>query len=280
MELKFSPYSVFKNSKTPHGLYARTQWMGESTARVKGTVERLVSSICQGQLDNGSWDNSVIKTAENLHTLSLLAPRRLSVGRKAVDWLLEKDYPPMVHISGDRSPYTGLFFKLSREDVKQVYGRKDLLFNRGCSGFVKTGAALYFSGIFGREEEKRVANAFRSLDKVLEIRCGRWCSPACSNNILRAYTSHPKKRNSAQTRKALRHMEEIQTEGGTWKGTPFFYHTFSTVAQSDLASARRQIKRAMARVLRSQNRDGTWGRTNKEFNTFMVLNGLDQQGIL
>jgi hypothetical protein len=280
MDFKYSPYAVFKKSKTPFGLYARATWMGESTVNLNASIERLVNAICKDQRDNGSWSDSVIKTTENLHILSLLAPEKLDVGAKAVDWLLEKEHAPMVHISGDGSPYSGLFFKLSHDDVRQIYGRNDLLFNKGCSGFFKTGAALHFAGIFGQEKDARVSAAFRSLDRALDIRHGRWCSVPCSNNILRAYVSHPKKRHSAQTKTALGSLEKFQTKQGTWKGTPFFYHTFNTVAHSDLASGRRQVKCAMTRILRSQNRDGTWGRANSEFSTFMVLDGLHQQGIL
>lgn len=280
MKLKYSPYGIFKGSTTPYGLYARLNWMSESTAKLKGAAERLAESICRDQLDNGSWGESILETSENLHILSLLAPDRALVGGKAVDWLLEKEYAPMVLISGDGSPYNGLFFRMSRKDTHEIYRRDDLFFNRGCSGFVKTGAALYFSGIFGRKEETRVAGAFKSLDKVLEVRGGRWCSLACSNNILRGYVSHPKKRNSPQTREALAHLEKVQMGTGGWKTIPYFYHTFNTVASSKLPSARRQVERAMSRILRSQNRDGTWGKRHREFKTFMVLDGLHRQGIV
>jgi hypothetical protein len=279
MDFKYSPYTIFSKSKTSYGLYARAQWMSESTAKLKGAVERLVDSIRRSQRKNGSWEDSVVKTTENLHTLSLLAPRRLDYGSKAVDWLLEKEHAPIVHISGDGSPYSGLFFKVGREDTKEIYGRNDLLFNKGCSGFFKTGAALYFSGFHGREKDQRVASAFKSLDKVLNVRRGRWCSLACSNNILRGYVNHPKKRNSSQIKKAIRYLEGIQTKGGDWKGTPYFYRTFNTVARSNLPSARRQIERAIPRILRSQNRDGSWGKSHREFKTFLVLDGLHQQGI-
>lgn len=280
MVLKYSPYAVFRGSRTPYGLYARTNWMGESTAKLKGAVERLADSISGDQRENGSWADSVVKTTENLHVLSLIAPDRVDVGAKGVDWLLEKEHPPIVLISKDGSPYTGLFFEMGPGDTKAIYGRDDLLFNRGCSGFFKTGSALYFSGIFGKEKERRVANAFRSLDKVLEVRGGRWCSLACSNNILRGYVSHPKKQSSAQTRRALSYLEKLQTKAGGWKRIPYFYHSFNTIARSKLPSARRQIERAVPRILRSQNRDGSWGRKHREFRTFMVMDGLHHQGIV
>lgn len=280
MKLKYLPYGIFKESRTPCGLYARRNWMGESTAKLKGVIERVVESICRDQLDNGSWGDSVVNTSENLHILSLLAPERDDVGAKGVDWLLEKEHPPMVLTSGDGSPYTGLFFKMGPGDTKAIYGRDDLFFNRGCSGFVKTGAALYLSGIFGRGEDKRVGSAFKSLDRVLEVRGGRWCSLVCSNNILRGYVTHPRRRDSSQTRKALAYLEKVQAKTGGWERIPYFYHSFNTIASSKLPSARRQIERAMPRILRSQNRDGSWGKRHQEFKTFMVLDGLCRQGIL
>jgi len=280
MELKYSPYTIFKKSKNPYALYARTKWMGESSSLLKSKIQRLTDTLLRSQSRNGSWSDSVVRTVENLYTLSLLSPGNRSVGQKAVDWLLEKDHPPIIYVSGDGSPYSGLFFKVQHDDVKSIYDRRDLPFTRGCSGFFKTGAALYFSGIFGRSDDKRVAAAFKSLDKVLVIRKGKWCNIPCSNNILRGYLSHPCKRDSAQSRKALKVLEEVQTETGGWRGTPFFYQTFNTVAQSNLPGARRQMRRAMDRVARSQNRDGTWGRSNVEFNTFMILDALHRQGVI
>ncbi len=279
MKLKYSPYSVFKRSTTPYGLYARTRWMGETSGELNRRIERLLELLSKRQSDTGSWNDSVVDTVENLYALSLLSPRRSTAAVNAVDWLLEKEHPSTVHISGDGSPYSGLFFRVKRGDTAGIYNRRDLPFNRGCSGFFKSGAALYFSGIFGKQNDPRAEAAFRSLDRVLDTRGGVWCSLPCSNNILRAYVSHPAKRDSRGTRKALKYLEHVQTETGGWKGTPFFYQTFNTVAQSGLPSARRQIERAMNRVSRSQNRDGTWGKTNKEFNTFLVLDGLHRRGI-
>lgn len=280
MELKYEPYAVFKRRSSPYALYARTHWMDEPASKLKDAVKRRVDFLAKSQTKNGSWNHSVVKTVENLYVLSLLAPRGSSIGGRAVDWLLEKDEPPTVRISGDGSPYTGLPFRVGHEDVKQIYTRRDLPFHQGCSGFFKTGAALYFSGIFRRADDERVAIAFRSLDKALQIRGGKWCNVACSGNILRGYVDHPKKRDSVQTKKALKYLEQVQTKSGGWKGTPFFYQTFNTIARSGLPSARRQAKQAMKRVVRSQNPDGTWGRSNTEFNTFMVLDGLHRQGVL
>ena len=280
MELKYSPYAVFKGSRKPYALYAKANWMGERSPSLRDMTKRLIDSLCQKQKKNGSWNDSVVRTVENLYFLSLLAPRRSAAGARAVDWLLEKDRPIVVRVSGDGGPYTGLPFEVGHEDVRGIYTRNDLPFNRGCSGFFKTGAALYFSAVFGRGDDERVAVAFRSLDKVLQIRRGKWCSLPCSGNIFRGYVAHPRKKNSAQTKKALKYLEQAQTRTGGWEGTPFFYQTFNAVAQSELPSARRQIGRAVGRVVRSQNRDGSWGRSNREFNTFMVLDGLHRQGVI
>jgi hypothetical protein len=280
MELRYEPYAVFKRRSNPYALYARTHWMGEPVSRVKDATKRRVDSITKSQKKDGSWKGSVVKTVENLYVLSLLAPQRSDVGVRGVDWLLEKGEPPTVRISGDGSPYTGLPFKVGHEDVRQIYTRRDLPFHQGCSGFFKAGAALYFSGIFSKTDDERVAIAFKSLDKTLRIRGGKWCNVACSGNILRGYVAHPRKGNSSQTKRALRYMEQVQTKAGGWKGTPFFYQAFNTIAQSDLPSARRQVARAMNRIVRTQNPDGTWGRSNTEFNTFMVLDGLHRHGVL
>ena len=181
--------------------------------------------------------------------------------------------------SGDGAKYDGLFFRVNRKDVSLIYRHNDLLFNRGCTGFVKTAAALYFDGIFTKQKDERVLQAFKTLDNVIKKRHNKWCSMPCSNNILRAYISHPLKRQSKQTQDALKTLAKLQTRNGSWRGIPYFFHTFNIVAQSKLKIAKQQIQKALPRIVHYQNRDGSFGKGNKEFYTFLVLDGLKRQRI-
>ncbi|MFB0510138.1 MAG: hypothetical protein ACETVX_06545 [bacterium] len=279
LPLRYDPYQIFKNSSTPYAIYARRKWLGEETesSRVEGDL--IVTKLIEAQSPNGSWNNSVVDTIQNLHLIALLAPKFNGRTKKAVDWLLEKEHEIMRCRSGDGARYDGLFFRMNREDTHQIYHRKDLFFNRGCAGFVKTAAALYFAGIFTKQKDERVLQAFKTLDNVIKRRNGKWCSLSCSNNILRAYISHPLKRASSQTQQALKTLAKLQSRNGGWRGIPFFYHTLNIIALSKLKVAREQIAKSLPRIIRSQNRDGSFGKDNKEFYTFLVLDGLKRQRI-
>jgi len=74
-------------------------------------------------------------------------------------------------------------------------------------------------------------------------------------------------------------LAKSQTQSGGWRGISFFYHTFNLIAQSKLKIARQQIVKALPRIILFQNRDGSFGKDNKEFYTFLVLDGLKRQRI-
>lgn len=277
--LHYDPYQIFRKGSSPYAIYARRKWLGEESESSRMDADQIVSKIIEVQSPNGSWNDSVVETIQNLHLISLLAPKFNGRTKKAVDWLLEKDFESLHCTSGDGAKYDGLFFRVNRKDTKQIYQRKDLLFNPGCSGFVKTAAALYFAGIFTKQKDERVIQAFKTLDNVIKKRRGKWCSLACSNNILRAYVAHPLKRASKQTQDAVKVLAKLQTRNGNWQGIPFFYHTFNILAQSKLRIARQQVAKALPHIIQSQNRDGSFGKDNKEFFTFLILDGLKRQRI-
>ncbi len=277
--LRYDPYQIFRSRTSPFAIYARRKWLGEESESSRMIADQIVTKLIEAQNPNGSWNDSVVETIQNLHLISLLAPKFNGRTKKAVDWLLEKDYEPMRSTAGNGVKYDGLFFRINRKDICQIYRRKDLLFHRGCIGFVKSAAALYFAGIFTKQKDERVIQAFKTLDNVIKKRHGKWCSFPCSNNILRAYVSHPLKRQSKQTLTALRTLAKLQTRSGGWRGIHFFYHTFNIVAQSKLKIARSQIAKALPRIVRLQNRDGSFGKEHKEFYTFLVLDGLKKQRI-
>jgi len=277
--LRYDPYQIFRFGTSPYALYARRKWLGEESESSRIQADQLVNKLIEAQSPNGSWNDSLVETIQNLHLIALLAPKFNGRVKKAVDWLLEKDYEPMRHTAKDGAKYDGLFFRINRKDVNQIYRRKDLLFHPGCAGFIKTAAALFFAGIFTKQKDERVLQAFKTLDNVLKRRQGKWCSMPCSNNILRAYVSHPLKRQSKETKKALTTLAKLQTRSGSWRGIKYFYHTFNIVAQSKLKIARQQVAKALPRLIQLQNRDGSFGREHKEFYTFLVLDGLKKQRI-
>jgi len=279
-QLRYNPFLVFRNSASPYALYVRRKILESEDGSNRTASKRILQRILKGQSRDGSWKGSVIETVKSLFDIQLLEGDSVEPGARAVEWLMQNPLTRDNTKTKSANIYQGLFFWIPRPEEHALPDRRDLLFNRGCSGFFKTGATLHFSGVFGLEKDSRIKRAFRTLDNVLKQRGGKWCSLYCSNNILRAYVSHPLRRGHASTRTAVKYLEKSQKPDGSWPDSSYFYYTFHILAQSRLQSARKQIKKALPRIYRSQNRDGTWGRKEKEFSTFLVVDSLYKQGLI
>jgi hypothetical protein len=276
--LDHDPFVPFLESTTPMGIYVRTAVLGERTPELLETRREQIVRLKSAQLPNGSWRNRVVLTIQNLFALMLLGETEGTCGKRAVDWLLEDE------VEGSRRRYanadSGFLSALHPADVKAIRARRDLIMNRGCAAAVKTGAALYFSAFFDLEGDPRVIQVFRAMDELFRKQRKKWCSFPCSNNILRAYVAHPLKKSSRTTKSALSRLGQLQTKSGNWKGVPDFYHAVNIVASSSLPSAVRQFERAHAYLHKTQNQDGTWGRKDREFKTFLALDAMIRQGYL
>ena len=57
------PYAVFRSSTTPAGLYARQNWLGESsTPQWKEDFAAAVAELVPEQSEDGLWRKSAIET--------------------------------------------------------------------------------------------------------------------------------------------------------------------------------------------------------------------------
>ena len=259
------PYAVFAKSDSPLAIHGRQRWLKDDACK---DADRAVAKLQKSQSDDGSWPGSVRQTVESLFALWLLG-RRSAATAAGVDWLLEVGRPPMRHVN-----YSNLFFGAHRSDVDSL---REVPFSKGCSGFVKTGAALFLASVLEQGDEQRVSDAFDTLGRLPAKRGGRWCSASCSNNILQAYAANRRFSDSAAMRLAVKRLEADQTATGAWADQIPFYATFYALSQVPLKSADAQFRRALPRIIRNQRLDGTWG--NNLINTFLVLDALERKGI-
>jgi len=58
-------------------------------------------------------------------------------------------------------------------------------------------------------------------------------------------------------------------EAGGWQKDLPFYQTLNALAHLDLPQADKQLKKAFKRLSEDQNSDGTWSRSEPEWNTFL-----------
>ena len=276
MKLKFDPFQVFQGDRSPVGLRARIDFDGRHGCAY--TAEKLAGEILVRQRPDGSWGDTS-STIKALYDLSLLNPGGNLITRQGVRWLLEEHLPPMVCTSTDGAPYDGLFFRTEKYQSAKLNAIKGTPFTKGCSGFIKTGAALYLAAAHNVRGSERVAPAFKSLDRVVEARRGRWCSPSCSNNILQGYAAHEGARDSPAMRKAVAALGNIQKPSGAWAGAPF-YPTLFALSRLDSKPAKKQVARALAKCARTQKKDGSWGGSGRLHDTYLVLESMRRAGAL
>jgi len=142
------------------------------------------------------------------------------------------------------------------------------------------GATLFLASIFGCENDKRILRFYKWLSLEGISKGGRWCGWSCSNNVLRAFVVHPKYSQHEATALAVEALARVQTSSGGWLSQVPFYQTTNALAHLDFHQANSQLERAFKKLYDSQQRDGTWSRSQREWNTFLIVHALRNKGIL
>jgi hypothetical protein len=91
---------------------------------------------------------------------------------------------------------------------------------------------------------------------------------------------HPVFAKDKATTLAVEHLVDLQTDQGDWGVELPFYQTLNALAHLDLPQAEIQLERAFQRLYESQNSDGTWSRSEPEWNTFLAIHALKNKGCL
>jgi hypothetical protein len=269
MRLSFNPFQIFQNSRTPAGLYARQKWLDQGrTKNWQRSYNKTVSKLLQGQIGNGSWDHSILQTIHRLFGLHLTIRERTRSIEKALNWLFEyslAQFPRKhVHLDCDLDRY-------------MLY---NLPFSPGCSGYFLYGATLFLSTIFGLEKDDRALFMYQTLaENGLKLK-GRWCGLSCTNNIFRAFIVHPVFSHHDAILLAVEALAHEQEPSGRWKKPIPFYQTVNALAHLNLKTAETQLKAVFKKLSYSQQKDGTWSNTSKEWNTFLIVHALKNKGEL
>jgi hypothetical protein len=78
---------------------------------------------------------------------------------------------------------------------------------------------------------------------------------------------------------ALSRLGREQLSSGGWRGTIPFYPTFNALSRLNLPQADRQFKKALNKIAKTQNKDGSWGRSSRKFDSYLVVDALQRKGI-
>ena len=269
-QFRYNPLQIFDRGKTPAALYARAKWLHQEETRLwKSDVRETVNSFFSGNCANGSWNNSLLLTVHKLFALHLTIRQRDNRIEKGIEWLLSQ---------------AALFedSKISYVQSEKVFARdlQGLPFSAGCFEHFAKGAVLFLASIFGRNNDSRVTQAYEMLSSMGEKKEGKWCNWSCSNNILRAFVVHPVYAQSRALKLYVSKLSEIQRHDGTWPEQIPFYQTVNALGHLDFGQSDTALKRAFVFLREKQNKDGTWGMTQKEWNTFLIVHALTRKRTL
>lgn len=265
--LKYNPLKVFEGSKTPAALYARQKWMQQAETEdfvkdFKETVENLLSE----QDNNGSWDDSILKTVQRLFGLHLTMRQKNLQIEKAIEWLLSQ----RVFLDKRDSCSTISKRVLSGE-------LHNLPFFAGCFDHFAQSAILFLASIFDYESDRRVIKAYEILHSISVEGEGRRCNWSCSNNFTRAFIVHPQYNECKAVRFFIARLAEVQNEDGGLPSKLPFYQIVNLLGHMNFEQSDAIFLKAFLRLQREQNKDGSWGRTQKEWNTFLVTHAIKRK---
>ena len=269
MKLRFDPFQVFRFSKTPVGLYARQKWFGEADkSQWKIDFRKKVTALLADQLPDGSWHHSTVTTIRHLFGLHLTVRSSSDQINAALTWLLKK-----IDLKKEDSSF-------SAENFSPGADLRGLPFIPSRPDMFLTGGTLFLATIFDRDNDPDILAIYQWLSVQGIRNKGRWFDKTSSHNIFRAMVVHPVVAKDEATALAVENLAGLQTDKGDWGDDLPFYQTLNALAHLDLPQAEIQLERAFQRLYESQNSDGTWSRSEPEWNTFLAIHALKNKGCL
>jgi hypothetical protein len=265
--LKYNPFLVFHGSKTPAALYARQKWMQQAeNDNFINDFKETVIALSSGQDDNGSWGNSILNTVHRLFGLHLTVRQKNEQIEKALEWLLSQTI-----LLEKRDSCT----KISKKVLSvEIYS---LPFSAGCFDHFARSAILFLATIFGYEYDKRVLGAYEILHSISEGSWDKRCNWSCSNNLIRAFIVHPEYTECKAVRFFIARLSEVQSIDGNLPSKIPFYQTINLLGHMNFELSNAIFLKAFLRLQKQQNKDGTWGKTQKEWNTFLVTHAINRK---
>jgi hypothetical protein len=261
--IQYDPYKSFMKSTTPVGLYARLKWLGQEGDRDWQTsFDNTIALLLKDQMQDGSWKGSCIHTARQLFGLHLTTRYPTEAINKALDWLFKQT------------------MNAGKQENTALLNFDGLPFAPGSLHFLLKGMTLFLSVIFGRENNPEITNLYEELSRQVLKSKDIWVNHNDINNILRALVVHPVYSQNDATMNIVESLSKIQDNKGLWENQLPFYKTVNALAHLNTPSADEQLEKAFAFLSRTQNKDGTWGNAEKEWNTFLVVHAMRNKKIL
>ncbi|MCB2225506.1 MAG: hypothetical protein KQH53_02430 [Desulfarculaceae bacterium] len=252
--LKYDPLTPFVFSTSPAGLYARQRWLG-GDARLAIDMKARVAALKKGQRQDGSWGGSPLESLRRLFGLHLTQREPDPAVERALDWLLPRVLAPeQCGPAPSARQLAGLPFAPSRADA------------------LWPPAGLFLAAIFGRGERPEVVRGLQHINKRL------WGEPGlgwgAAGNLLRALAVHLRFQRGRGARAFLARLAGADP----WPRSLPFHQTVNALAHLPGRQAVALLRPCWPRLTGAQAADGWWGRTDREFKSFLVVHALKNAG--
>lgn len=269
LNLPYNPFRVFKASRTPAGLYARQKWLGEAdTPEWQDDFQRTVRALLEGQSGDGSWNQSPLACIQRLFGLHLTVRNATREIERGLDWLMKHTLHPVALSPAElREPLPSDAFR-------------ELPFSPGQSPLSLACATLFLAAVFQKFDEPVVMAHYQLLERWVVEHAGSAETWLDGDNALRALVAHPEQAEGNATAVLVARLDGIQDPAGFWPDPVPCYRTLNALAHLHMETANRQWIRILKILPGSQHRDGTWGDTDREWNTFLVVHAMKNKGCL
>ena len=264
-KIKHNPYKIFKKSTTPPGLYARQKWLNQGkTKSYRTDFDATVAQLKSTTVDSVDQSERILDMLHRLFGLHLT----------------ERDLNPFIEnaLSNIISGYSANPHQIEvRLMPDQLRG---LPFAAARWEFFILPAILFLSAIFEKATAMEVNRLYLRLATDLVESAAYKKEPAAMHNALRALVVHPDDRFLSAIRSVVSWFAARQTPWGDWGPKIPFSQAVNALAHLDIPEANAQFDNALIRIVSSQSTDGTWGSTDQEWQTFLVIHALRNKGIL
>ncbi|HNY50567.1 MAG TPA: hypothetical protein PLV50_07110 [Smithella sp.] len=267
INIRFDPLQIFKASKSPAGLYARKKWLDESeTSAWQDDFQETVDFLMKEQSADGSWFQSPLETIRHLFGLHLTVRERTGDIDKAMRWLIRETLNHnLLEAPGSHLPSDAF---------------RELPFIKAQDQLTLICATLFLACVFQLENDQTVVAHYQLLSRWLYDHAGDANVWTDKSNILRAMIVYPRYVNDPATLKLVDDLAEKQEPSGTWSPPIPFFLTINALAHLNLESAHCQWLKASSLLSDSQNKDGSWGNQDAQWNTFLVVHALKNKKCL
>lgn len=264
-KIKYNPYAIFKESRTPPGLYARQKWLNEGKSkRYRADFNNAVADLKFIGIDFKERSGRVLDVLHRLFGLHLTVREMDPFINTALGELIVECNGRLPKIKRTLMPdqIRGLPFAATRWE------------------FFIVPATLFLSSIFGKTDDPPIKILYDKLASDVMDSTAFRRNPAAMHNALRALVVHPGKEYRSATDSAVSWMFDRQTAKGDWGPMIPFYQAFNALAHLNFPETSAQFKKALLYLIASQNIDGSWGSADKEWQTFLVVHALRNKGVL